>query len=54
MHFIANVLILLLGVDSQCLSYYVSECTKTFHTFFCMYQLLHNKKWEKMKPDNHN
>lgn len=54
MHFIGNVLILLLGVDSGCLSYYISELMKTLHTFFCMYQLLHNKEGERKKSNNHN
>lgn len=42
MHFIGNVLILLLCVDSQCLSYYMSEHMKILHTFFSIHQLLHN------------
>lgn len=46
MHF-CNVLILLLWVVSQCLSYYMSEHMKILHTFFSMHQLLHNKKGGK-------
>ena len=39
MHFIGNVLILLLCVDSQCLSYYMSEHMKILHTFFSMHMV---------------
>lgn len=46
MHFL-NILILLLWVVSQCLSYYMSEHMKILHTFFSMHQLLHNKKGGK-------
>ena len=46
MHFL-NILILLLWVVSQCLSYYMSEHMKILHTFFSIHQLLHNKKGGK-------
>lgn len=52
MHFVGNVLILLVGVDSQCLFYYVSELTKTLHIFFCMYQLLHYYIINREKESN--
>ena len=52
MHFSGNVLILLLCVDSQCLSYYMSEHMKILHTFFSMHQLLHNKKRGKKERNS--